>query len=113
MVFERMMAELPSLLNPIFGIALNNPDLGRAEVDRLFELLQRPAIAKCVRLPMSFRSEWSDASHPKHRLYELAMANCQNFTKADLHLWLALRITRRTGTKASQRRRGVPIRHQH
>lgn len=57
-VYERMMAELPSrreLLNPIVGIALNNPELGRAEVDRLFELLQRPSIAQCVRLPMSFR----------------------------------------------------------
>ncbi len=65
MMFERMVAELPDrpeLLNPVFGIGLNNPQLGRAWVDRLFELLQRPSIAKCVHLGMSYRSEWSD--HP-------------------------------------------------
>ena len=92
MMFERMVAELPDrpeLLNPIFNIAFNNPRLGRALVDRLFELLQRPSIAKCVRLGMSFRSEWSDPSHPKHRLYELATASCQDFTKADLELLLS------------------------
>ena len=89
-VFERMVAELPGrpeLLKPIFGLAQNNPELGRAQVDRLFELLQRPSIAKCVRLPMSFRTEWSEPSHPKHRLYELANVTCQNFSKADLGLW--------------------------
>jgi hypothetical protein len=92
MVFERMMANLPNrpeLLNPIFGIGLNNPDLGRAQLDRLFELLQRPSIAKCVRLPMSYRTAWSDVLHPRHRLYELATASCQEFSKADLHLWLS------------------------
>jgi hypothetical protein len=92
MMFERMVAELPNrpeLLNPIFGIGFNNPPLGRALVDQLFELLQRPSIAKCVRLPMSFRSEWSDSSHPKHRLYELAHATCQDLTKADLELLLS------------------------
>jgi len=91
-VFERMVEELPNrpeLLTPIFGIALDNPELGRAQVDRLFELLQRPSMAKCVHLPMSYRTEWSDTSHPKHRLYELARATCQDFTKADLQLWLA------------------------
>jgi hypothetical protein len=91
-VFERMVAELPDrpeLLNPVFGIALNSPELGRAQVDRLFELLQRPAIARCVHLPMSSRAEWSEASHPYHRLDELAAATCQNFTKADLNLWLS------------------------
>ena len=92
LVFERMVAELPDrpeLLKPIFGIGLDDPELGRAQVDRLFELLQRPSIAKCVRLPMSFRDEWIDTSHPKHRLYELATATCQAFTKADLNLWLS------------------------
>jgi len=92
MVFERMVAELPSrpeLLNPIFGIGLNNPKLGRGLIDRLSELLQRPSIAKCVHLGMSYRSEWRDSSHPKHRLYELATATCQDFTKADLELWLS------------------------
>jgi hypothetical protein len=92
MMFERMVARLPDrpeLLNPIFIIGLNNPPLGRALIDRLFELLQRPSTAKCVHLGMSYRSEWSDASHPKHRLYELANANCQDFTKADLELWLS------------------------
>ena len=92
MVFERMVAGLPDrpeLLNPIFRIAFNNPKLGRALVDQLSELLQRPSIAKCVHLGMSYRSEWSDSSHPKHRLYELANATCQNFTKADLELWLS------------------------
>jgi hypothetical protein len=92
MMFERMVTALPDrpeLLNPIFGIAFNNPKLGRAVVDRLFALLQRPSIAKCVRLPMSFRSEWSDSSHPKHRLYQLATATCQDFTKADLELLLS------------------------
>jgi len=92
MMFERMVAELPGrpeLLNPIFGIAFNNPGLGRALVDQLSELLQRPSIAKCVRVGMSFRSEWSDSSHPKHRLYELANATCQDFTKADLALLLS------------------------
>jgi hypothetical protein len=92
MMFERMVAALPDrpeLLNPIFSIALNNPRLGQARVDQLSELLQRPSIAKCVHLPMSFRDEWSDHSHPKHRLYELATATCQNFTKADLELWLS------------------------
>ena len=90
-VFERMVAELsnrPELLKPIFGIAQNNPELGRAEFDRLFDLLQRPSIAKCVRLPGSFRDEWSVPSHPKHRLYELARASCQDFSKPDLRLWL-------------------------
>ena len=38
---------------------------------------------------MSFRTEWIDTSHPKHRLYELATATCQAFTKADLLLWLS------------------------
>jgi hypothetical protein len=92
MVFERMVAALPDrpeLLNPIFRIALNNPKLGRALVDQLFELLQRPSIAKCVRVGMSYRDEWRDSSHPKHRLYELATATCQDFTKADLKLWLS------------------------
>jgi hypothetical protein len=92
MMFERLVAALPErheLLNPIFGIALNNQRLGLARVDQLFDLLQRPSIAKCVRLPMSFRSEWSDASHPKHRLYQLATATCQHFTKADLELWIS------------------------
>jgi hypothetical protein len=92
MVFERMVTELPDrpeLLNPIFGIGLNNPALGRAQIDRLFEILHRPSIAKCVHLPMSYRTEWSAASHPKHRLYELATATCQDFTKEDLQLWLS------------------------
>lgn len=92
MMFERMVAALPDrseLLNPIFSIACNNPRLGRTLVDRLFELLQRPSIAKCVRLPMSFRSEWSVPSHPRHRLYELATATCQDFAKGDLELWLS------------------------
>jgi len=92
MVFDRMVAELPGrpeLLKPIFGIALNNPELGRAEFDRLFDLLQRPSIAKCVRLPIAFRGEWSAPSHPKHRLYELANATCQEFSTADLRLWLS------------------------
>jgi hypothetical protein len=91
MMFDRMVAALPDrpeLLNPVFRIGFNNPNLGRALVDQLFELLQRPSIAKCVRLGMSYRSEWSDASHPKHRLYELANATCQDFTKADLESWL-------------------------
>lgn len=89
MMFERMVAALPDrpeLLNPIFRIAFNNPRLGRTLVDRLFELLQRPSIAKCVRLGISFREEWSDPSHPRHRLYQLATATCQDFTKADLEL---------------------------
>ena len=92
MMFDRMVAALPDrpeLLPPVFGIALNNPKLGRGLVDQLFELLQRPSIAKCVRLGMSFRNEWSDASHPKHRLYELANATCQDFTKADIESWLS------------------------
>jgi hypothetical protein len=92
MMFERMVAALPGrpeLLNPIFRIAFNNPTLGRALVDQLLELLQRPSVAKCVRLGMSYRSEWSDSSHPKHRLYELANATCQDFTKADLELLLS------------------------
>ena len=92
MVFDRMVAELPGrpeLLKPIFGIARNNPELGRAEFDRLFDLLQRPSIAKCVRLPITFRGEWSAPSHPKHRLYELANATCQEFSTADLRLWLS------------------------
>ena len=92
MMFDRMVAALsdrPELLPPVFGIALNNPKLGRGLVDQLFELLQRPSIAKCVRLGMSFRNEWSDASHPKHRLYELANATCQDFTKADIEAWLS------------------------
>jgi hypothetical protein len=92
MMFDRMAAALPDrpeLLNPIFRIAFNNPRLGRTLVDRLFELLQRPSIAKCVRLGMSFREEWSDPSHPKHRLYELATATCQDFTKADLERLLS------------------------
>jgi hypothetical protein len=91
-VFERMVAALPDrpeLLNPIFGIGLNNPRLGRTLVDQLYELLQRPSIARCVHLGMSYRDEWSDSSHPKHRLYELANASCQNFTKADIELWLS------------------------
>ena len=92
LMFQRMVAELPNrpeLLNPILGIAFNNPPLGRALIDQLFELLQRPSIAKCVRFGMSFRDEWSDSSHPKHRLYELANATCKNVTKADLELLLA------------------------
>ena len=91
-MFERMVAALPDrpeLLNPIFGIGLNNPRLGRTLVDQLSELLRRPSIATCVHLGMSYRSEWSDSSHPKHRLYELANATCQDFTKADLELWLS------------------------
>jgi len=91
-MFERMVAGLPDrpeLLNPIFRIGFNNPKLGRALVDQLSELLQRPSIAKCVHLGMSYRSEWSDSSHPKHRLYELATATCQDFTKADLEFWLS------------------------
>lgn len=91
-MFDRMVAALPDrpeLLHPIFGIAVNNPTLGRALVDRLFELLQRPSIAKCVRLGLSYREEWRDPSHPTHRLYQLATATCQDFTKADLELWLA------------------------
>ena len=110
MVFERMVAELPDrpeLLNPIFGIGLNNPELGRALVDRLFELLQRPSIAKCVRLPMSYRSEWSDASHPKHRLYELATATCQDFTKADLE---SLAVALMNHQKNGDQRRSMPPR---
>ena len=92
MVFERMAARLPDrpeLLDPIFRIGFNNPALGRAWVDRLFELLQRPSIARCVHLGMSYRTEWRDSSHPKHRLYELATATCQDFTKADLEFWLS------------------------
>ena len=92
MVFERMVAGLPDrpeLLGPIFRIGFNNPRLGRALVDPLFELLQRPSIAKCVHLGMSYRREWSDSSHPKHRLHELANAACQDFTKADLESWLS------------------------
>ena len=91
-MFGRLVAALPDrpeLLNPIFGIGLNNPRLGRTLVDQLSELLQRPSIARCVHLGMSYRDEWSDSSHPKHRLYELANANCQDFTKSDLELWLA------------------------
>lgn len=91
-VFDRMVAELsnrPPLLKPIFGMAQNNPELGRAQFDRLFELLQRPSIAKCVRLPITFRSEWSVSSHPRHRLYQLANTTCQEFSKADLELWLS------------------------
>ena len=90
-MFDRMVAALPDrpeLLKPVFGIAFNNPTLGRALVDRLFDLLQRPSIAKCVHLGFAYRSEWSEASHPKHRLYELANATCQDFTKADLESWL-------------------------
>ena len=92
MLFQRMVAALPDrpeLLHPIFWIGINNPTLGRALVDQLSELLQRPSIAKCVHLGMSFRSEWRDPSHPKHRLYELANATCQDFTKTDLELWLS------------------------
>jgi hypothetical protein len=92
MVFERMVAELPDrpeLLKPIFGIALDNPELGRAQLDRLFELLQRPSIAKCVRLPVTARGEWRVPSHPRHRLYQLANTTCQEFSKADLELWLS------------------------
>ena len=92
LMFERMVAELPNrpeFLNPIFSIGLLNPDLGRAWIDRLLALLQRPSIAKCVRLPMSFRDEWSDSSHPKHRLNELANASCQDWSKADLELLLS------------------------
>ncbi|HKY22517.1 MAG TPA: hypothetical protein VJM31_14995 [Vicinamibacterales bacterium] len=92
LMFERMVAELPNrpeLLNPIFDLGLNNPSLGRAMFDRLFELLQRPSIAKCVRLGMSYRDEWRDPSHPKHRLYVLANATCQDFSKSDLELWLS------------------------
>jgi hypothetical protein len=92
MLFDRMVAALPDrpeLLNPVFSIAFNNPKLGRTLVDQLFDLLQRPSIAKCVRLGMSFRSEWSDASHPKHRLYELANASCQDFTKVDIESLLS------------------------
>lgn len=92
LLFDRMVAALPDrpeFLNPAVGIALNNPRLGRDLIARLDELLQRPSIGKCVHLGMSYRSEWSDASHPKHRLYELATATCQNFTKADLELWLS------------------------
>jgi hypothetical protein len=91
-LFERMVAALPDhpeLLDPIFRIAFNNPKLGRTLVDQLSELLQRPSIAKCVHLGMALRSEWSDPSHPKHRLYELANATCQDFTKADLEFWLS------------------------
>ena len=84
-------SERAELLSPIFSIAFDNPGLGRSLLDRLYELLQRPSVAKCVRLGMSFRSEWSDPSHPRHRLYELAKATCQNFTKADLELWLSHR----------------------
>ena len=75
------LPDRPELLNPIFRIGLNNPRLGRALVDQLFELLQRPSIAKCVHLGMSYRSEWSDSSHPKHRLYELANANLSGLHK--------------------------------
>ncbi len=92
MMFERMVAALPDrpeLLNPIFSIAFNNPKLGRPLLDQLFELLQRPSIAKCVRLGMSYYGEWSDSSHPKHRLYELANTYCQDFTRADLELLLS------------------------
>jgi hypothetical protein len=91
-VFERMVAALPDrpeLLSPIFSLAFNNPTLGRTLVDQLSDLLQRPSIAKCVHLGMSYRNEWSDSSHPKHRLYELATATCQDFTKADLEAWLS------------------------
>ena len=91
-MFDRMVAALPDrpeLLNQIFRIGFNNPKLGRTLVDQLFELLQRPSIAKCVRLGMSFRNEWSEASHPKHRLHELANATCQDFTRADIESWLS------------------------
>jgi hypothetical protein len=91
-LFDRMVAALPNrpeLLNPVFRIAFDNPKLGRGVVDRLFELLQRPSIAKCVHVGMSYRREWSDASHPKHRLYELANATCQDFAKADIESWLS------------------------
>ena len=92
LLFDRMVAGLPNrpeLLNPVFSIAFNNPKLGRTLIDQLFDLLQRPSIAKCVRLGTSFRSEWSDASHPKHRLYELANASCQDFTKVDIESLLS------------------------
>ena len=117
MMFERMVAALPDrpeLLNPIFIIGLNNPPLGRALVDRLFELLQRPSIAKCVHLGMAFRREWSDSSHPKHRLYELANATCQDFTKADLELWLSHHESpEELGPSPLNATRVVPVRHQH
>jgi hypothetical protein len=92
MLFERMVAALPDrpeLLNPVFWIGFNSPRLGRALVDELFELLQRLSMAKCVHVGMSSRSEWSDPSHPKHRLDELANATCQDFTKEDLKLLLS------------------------
>jgi hypothetical protein len=92
MMLERMVAELPDrpeLLNPIFQVAFNIPTLGRSVIDRLVELLQRPSIATCPRIGMSYRGEWSDSSHPRHRLYELANAPCQAFTRADLELWLS------------------------
>jgi hypothetical protein len=92
MMFDRMVAALPDrpeLLNPIFSIAFNNSRLGRSLVDQLFGLLQRPSIAKCVHLPLGYRDAWRDSAHPKHRLYQLATATCQNFTKADLELWLS------------------------
>jgi hypothetical protein len=92
MMFERMVAALPDrpeLLHPIFGIGFNNPKLGRELFDELWQLLQRPSIAKCVRLPMSYYDDWKDPSHPKHRLYELANASCQDWTKADLELLLS------------------------
>ena len=105
-MFDRMVAALPDrpeLLKPVFRIAFNNPTLGRALVDRLFDLLQRPSIAKCVHLGFSYRSEWSDASHPKHRLYKLANATCQDFTKARPRVVAdSLRLTRRIGTIAAQ-----------
>ena len=92
MTFERMVAELPDrpeLLNPIVRIAFNNPTLGRSLVDQLSEVLQRPSSAPCVHVGISYRREWRDSSHPKHRLYELANAICQDFTKADLELSLS------------------------
>ncbi len=92
MMLERMVAELPQrpdLVSSIFQVAFDNPTLGRSVIDQLAELLHRPYIAKCVRIGMSYRSEWSDASHPKHRLYKLANARCQDFTKTDIELWLS------------------------
>lgn len=91
-MFDRLVTEAPSrpeLLNPAVRIAFNNPRLGHTLVDRILALLQRPEVAPCVRLGFSYRQEWSNPGHPKRRLYDLARATCQDWTREDLELWLA------------------------